>query len=48
MTRAVILGGPADVAMLGQLVKGMGRLIVQSRGPNDFASPKVRVIDKTG
>lgn len=35
---------------ISDLVKGMGRLIAQSRGedPNDFASPKPRVLDKTG
>ena len=35
---------------IGDLVKGMGRWIAQSLGedPNDFASRKPRVIDKTG
>ena len=35
---------------IGDLVKGMGRLIAQSLGedPTDFASRKARVIDKTG
>jgi uncharacterized protein (TIGR03435 family) len=35
---------------ISDLVKSMGRLIAQSRGddPNDFSSPKPRVIDKTG
>ncbi len=35
---------------ISDLVKGMGRLISQSMGEdvNDFASPKPRVIDKTG
>jgi uncharacterized protein (TIGR03435 family) len=35
---------------LGEMVKAMGRMINQSLGenPNDFASPKARVIDKTG
>ena len=35
---------------IGDLVKGMGRLIAQSLGenPNDFASRKPRVLDNTG
>jgi uncharacterized protein (TIGR03435 family) len=35
---------------ISDLVKGMGRLIAQSLGenPNDFESPKPRVLDKTG
>ncbi len=35
---------------IGDLVKGMGRLIAESLGenPNDFASRKPRVLDKTG
>src|SRR5277367_5419254 len=35
---------------IGDLVKGLGRLIAQSLGENmsDFASRKPRVIDKTG
>jgi len=35
---------------LGDLVKVMGRMINQSMGedPNDYASPKARVLDKTG
>jgi uncharacterized protein (TIGR03435 family) len=35
---------------LGDLVKGMGRMINQSLGenPNDYDSPKARVIDRTG
>ena len=35
---------------IGDLVKVMGRMINQSQGenPNDFTSPKARVIDRTG
>lgn len=35
---------------IGDLVKVMGRMINQSMGenPNDFASPKARVLDRTG
>lgn len=35
---------------ISELVKGLGRLIAQSLGenPNDFGSPKPRVIDRTG
>ena len=35
---------------VGELVKGLGRMIAQSLGedPNDFASRKPRVVDKTG
>ena len=35
---------------LSDLVKGMGRLIAESQGadPGDFASPKARVIERTG
>jgi uncharacterized protein (TIGR03435 family) len=35
---------------LGDLVKVMGRMINQSQGenPNDFQSPKARVLDRTG
>jgi uncharacterized protein (TIGR03435 family) len=35
---------------IGDLVKAMGRMINQSMGedPNDFASPKARVLDRTG
>ena len=35
---------------IGDLVKVMGRMINQSMGedPNDYASPKARVLDKTG
>ena len=35
---------------IGELVKGLGRLIAQSLGedPNDFTSRKPRVVDKTG
>jgi uncharacterized protein (TIGR03435 family) len=35
---------------IGALTKVMGRMINQSLGenPNDFASPKARVIDRTG
>ena len=35
---------------IGDLVKGLGRLIAQSMGenPNDFSSRKARVLDKTG
>lgn len=35
---------------LGDFVKAMGRMINQSRGenPNDFLSPKARVVDRTG
>ena len=49
------LGGGAVIVQvqekpIGDLVKGMGRLIAQSLGenPNDFASRKPRVLDKTG
>ena len=35
---------------IADLVKGMGRLIAQAQGedPNDFSSPKPRVLDRTG
>lgn len=35
---------------IADFVKAMGRMIAQSQGenPNDFASPKPRVVDKTG
>ena len=35
---------------MGELVKVMGRMINQSQGenPNDFQSPKARVLDRTG
>ncbi|HUB79795.1 MAG TPA: TIGR03435 family protein [Bryobacteraceae bacterium] len=40
----------AQEKTLGDLVKGMGRLIADSQGadPGDFTSPKARVMDRTG
>ncbi len=40
----------AQEKAIGDLVKPLGRLIAQSLGedPNDFSSPKPRVVDKTG